>query len=155
LDSIGKGRSYADGKEAFAAAQCIACHRFGNEGGSVGPDLTAVSSRFTRKDIVESILEPSKVVSEQYANSNIFLKNGDDVSGRVVEENDHKLVLVTNPLNNTRTEVNKADIQKRELSKVSPMPEGLVSILTRDELLDLIAYIESGGKESSPMFTAK
>src|SRR5438105_3170474 len=65
LDEVSKGRSFAKGQAAFAATQCLACHRFGNEGGSTGPDLTTVSTRFSRKDILESIIDPSKVVSEQ------------------------------------------------------------------------------------------
>ena len=80
------------------------------------------------------------------------LKNGDDVTGRIVEENDNRLIVVTNPLLGTRSEVRKSEIQKRSPSKVSAMPEGLVNILTRDEILDLLAYIESGGKESAGFF---
>lgn len=86
LDQAGKGRSYEKGRQAFADAQCLACHRFGNEGGGTGPDLTAVASRFSRRDILESITEPSKVVSEQFQNTTVVLKNGDDVTGRMVDE---------------------------------------------------------------------
>ena len=63
--------------------QCIKCHRFGNEGGAVGPDLTAVSSRFARRDILESILEPSKVVSEQYQNVVVTTTTGKTIVGRL------------------------------------------------------------------------
>ena len=69
LPQVAKGRNFARGKEAYEAAQCTACHKFGNDGGAIGPDLTAVSSRFNRSDILESIIEPSKVVSEQYQNT--------------------------------------------------------------------------------------
>ncbi|WP_040549828.1 c-type cytochrome [Pedosphaera parvula] len=155
LDKASKGRSFAKGREAFTAAQCIQCHRFNNEGGAVGPELTAVSSRFARKDVLESILLPSKVVSEQYQNTTVTKKDGDDVTGRIIEENDTKIVVVTNPLTQTKVEVLKADIQKRDASKLSPMPEGLVNILTRDEILDLLAYIESGGKQTTAAFETK
>jgi putative heme-binding domain-containing protein len=155
LDEVSKGRSFAKGKEAFTAAQCILCHRFGNEGGGTGPDLTAVSSRFTRRDILESIVDPSKVVSEQYQNTIFTLKNGDDVTGRVAEENDQKMVVVTDPLKQTKVDVLKSDVQKRQLSKLSPMPEGLANNLTREEILDLLAYLESGGKESAAVFQKK
>ncbi len=152
LDEVSHGRSVERGKAVFNDAQCIACHRFGDEGGSVGPDLTAVGSRFTVRDILDSILEPSKVVSEQYQNTTIFKKDGDDVTGRVVEEDDQKVVVVTDPLTNQTTEVRKADIQRRVASKVSPMPEGLVNLLTKDEILDLLAYLESGGNASNTAF---
>ena len=154
LDGVMKGRKFARGKEVFNAAQCIQCHRFANAGGAVGPELTAISSRYGHRDILESILEPSKVISEQYINTLIVKKDGDDVTGRVVEENDQKLVLVTDALKQTKVEVLKSDIATRKPSKISPMPEGLVNNFTQDEILDLIAYIESGGKETAAAFSS-
>src|SRR5258706_12705154 len=97
LDQVGKGRDFNRGKEAFEVAQCLACHRFGSEGGAAGPDLTAVSSRFKRQDILESILLPSKVISEQYAN--LTIRTADDViEGRILQETDDKLIVLPNPL---------------------------------------------------------
>ncbi|HVY71689.1 MAG TPA: c-type cytochrome, partial [Verrucomicrobiae bacterium] len=152
LDQVSRGRSFTKGRRAFIDAQCMACHRFGNEGGAVGPDLTAVASRFSRADILSSILEPSKVVSEQYQNTILTKKDGDDVIGRVVDENDLRVVVVTNPLTGDKAEVSKAQIAKRVPSKVSPMPEGLVNVLSKEEVLDLLAYLESAGKESAAAF---
>lgn len=155
LDQASKGRSFSKGKDAFVAAQCLACHKFGNEGGANGPDLTAVSSRFTRADVLSAVIEPSKVVSDQYQNITVYLKNGDDVTGRLLEETPDKLVLLINPLTDQKTTVARKDAQKREPSKLSPMPDGLVNILTREEILDLLAYMESGGKQSAAAFTQK
>ncbi|MBI2927136.1 MAG: c-type cytochrome [Verrucomicrobia bacterium] len=155
LDQVSNDRSFQKGKEAFAAAQCAACHRIGNEGGAVGPELSALTSKYTRRDILDSLLDPSKVVSDQYQNITVFLKNGDDVTGRLVDENDQKLVLITNALTGDQTEVRKADVVKREASKVSPMPEGLVSVLTKEEILDLLAFLESGGKATAPAAEGK
>jgi putative heme-binding domain-containing protein len=152
LEFLKRGRSYEKGKDAFAAAQCVQCHRFGNNGGAVGPELTAVSSRLTGRDILESILEPSKVVSEQFQNTTLFLKNGDDVTGRIVEEDEKKIVVVTDALKQTKQEVKKADVQDRKASKLSPMPEGLANVLTKDEILDLVAYLQSGGKPMARAF---
>ena len=152
LDAAGSGRNFERGREAFAAAQCLQCHRFGNEGGAVGPDITAISSRFSRKDLLESMTEPSKVVSEQYINTTVVKKDGDDVTGRIVEETDAKLVLVPNQLTGDKVSVKKSDIQSRAPSKLSPMPEGLINILTKDEILDLLAYIESAGKKTHAAF---
>src|SRR4030095_9281361 len=78
LDKASNGRSFQRGRQAFIDAQCLACHRFGNEGGAVGPELTAASSKYTRRDILEAILDPSKIVSEQYQNVELTLTNGDD-----------------------------------------------------------------------------
>ncbi|MDB5357795.1 MAG: putative heme-binding protein [Phycisphaerales bacterium] len=152
LAATSHGRNFARGKEVFESTQCLACHRFGNEGGAVGPDLTAVASRFSRHDIMESILDPSKVVSEQYMNIAVRLKNDDTVVGRLIQETADKLVIQPNPLAPEKVTVNKADIKTRQLSKLSPMPEGLVNTLNKDELLDLLAYVESGGRKDHPDF---
>ncbi len=154
LDRVGKGRNFQRGREAFAIAQCLACHRFGNEGGSSGPDITAVSSRFTRADILSSIIEPSKVISEQYQNMTITKKGGEEVTGRIVEENDERIVVRLNPLTSDTIQVQKNQVQDRQASKISPMPEGLVNVLRPEEILDLLAYIESGGKATATAFNA-
>jgi putative heme-binding domain-containing protein len=152
LDQLKSGRSFARGKEAFTAAQCILCHRFGKTGGAVGPELAAVSSRLASRDILESILLPSKVVPELYQNTILTLKNGDDVIGRIVEETDQKLVVMTDPIKSTKVEARKSDVSSRRASKISPMPEGLVNNMTEDQILDLIAYLQSGGKKNYAAF---
>ncbi len=152
LDNVSKGRSFEKGKAAFAASQCLTCHRFGNEGGAVGPDITTVSTRFSRKDILESIIDPSKVISEQYQSTVLTLKDGDDVTGRLVEDKGDSYIVLTNPLLNTKTEVKKSNIASRAPSKFSSMPAGLLNILKKDEILDLLAYIESAGKATSTQF---
>ena len=152
LPQVGQGRNFASGKAAYHDAQCILCHRFGNEGGSVGPELTAASSKYSRRDILESILEPSKVISEQFQNITIIKKDGDDVSGRLVDEDGKRIVIQPSPLNPERVEIKKGDIAERRVSKVSPMPEGLANQLTENEILDLLAYIESAGKEKAANF---
>jgi putative heme-binding domain-containing protein len=152
LPELTHDRSFERGKSVFTSAQCIQCHRFANEGGSVGPELTAISSRFGAKDILDSILEPSKVISEQFQNVLIIKKNGDDFTGRILDENDKELTLITDPLNQTKVNILKSDIQTRQASKISPMPEGLVNTYTAPEILDLIAYLQSGGNANAPAF---
>jgi putative heme-binding domain-containing protein len=152
LDQVSHGRNFKRGKEAFTAAQCYACHRFDNEGGAVGPEMTTVSTRFTRRDILESIIEPSKVISDQFAATDFTLKDGDVVSGRILEENDARYVVLVNPLGNVNAEVKKSDVAKRSVAKLSMMPEGLVNTLTKDEILDMLAYIESAGKANAAVF---
>lgn len=154
LDQISRGgRNFQRGRQAFIDAQCLACHRMRDEGGSVGPDLTAVASRFARKDILESVIEPSKVNSEQYAATDFVLKNEDEVSGRILEENDERFIVLTNPLANVRTEVKKSEVAKRTMGKLSVMPEGLVNTLTKDEILDMIAYMEAAGQDWHAVFS--
>jgi putative heme-binding domain-containing protein len=124
----------------------------GSSGGSVGPELGAVASRLSSRDILESILEPSKVVSELYQNTIIETKDGDILVGRVIEENDQKLVLMTEPIQQTKVEIRKSDIASRRASKVSPMPDGLVNSMKEGEIWDLIAYLEAGGKKNRQVF---
>ena len=153
LDEVATGRDFKSGKAAFNDTQCIACHKFGNEGGSVGPELTGVGSKYSRRDLLESLLEPSKVVSDQFQNTVIVKKDGDDVSGRITDENAESLIVLPNMLAPEVTmEIPIAEVAKRVPSKVSPMPEGLLNNLTREEILDLIAYLETAGKPGAPNF---
>lgn len=153
LDAVGKGRNYEKGRQAFVDAQCLACHRFVVEGGGIGPDLTAVSSRFSRRDVLEAILDPSKVVSEQFQNTTVWLKNGEDYTGRLMSESGETLVLVPNQLQpDNKITVKKSDVTKRAFSKISPMPANLADGLSREELLDLLAFIESVGRRQHSAF---
>jgi putative heme-binding domain-containing protein len=152
LDAVGKGRNFARGKEVFASTQCLQCHRFGRDGGNVGPDLSAVANRFNRHDLLETIIDPSKAISEQYASYVITTKKGETLMGQIVEENNDHLTLVTDPLAGTRQNVSPSQVASRDISKVSLMPPGLLNVLTKDEIFDLLAYLESGGNESAPLF---
>jgi putative heme-binding domain-containing protein len=153
LDQVNHDRSFKRGKAAFEAVQCIQCHKFKDEGdGSIGPDLTAVGNRFAADYILESILLPSKVVSDQYANTQIVTKDRDVIVGRVMQEDADTLVVRPSPLSEATVTVQKKDIDRRELSKVSPMPEGLVDVLDKDEILDMIAYLRSGGNPEDKAF---
>ena len=159
LEKVGKGRNFRRGREVYEATQCLQCHRIGatgqgaeGQGGAIGPDLSAVASRFTRRDILESTLEPSKVVSEQYMNTVVALNNGTTVVGRVLEATDDKLVIQPDPLKPDKVEVAKDRIRRQVPSTVSPMPANLVDVLTKEELLDLLAYVEAGGRRDHPAF---
>ena len=152
LDKLKKAGLSRRAKEAFDIGQCVQCHRFGDAGGSVGPELTAVSSRLSSRDILESILEPSKVVSEQFQNTIFTLKDGADVTGRVADENDQRLIVVTDPRKLTKVEVRKANIESRYASKISPMPGKPGRHIDQKEILDLIAYLQSGGSGGLPAF---
>jgi putative heme-binding domain-containing protein len=152
LDQVSKGRSFSRGREIYIEAQCAACHRYGDQGGMIGPDLTAVATRFKRQDILESSTEPSKVLSEQYMNTAIETVAGQVHIGRIVEETPEKVVLRKNPLEPETITIKKSEIESRSLSKVSPMPAGLLNTFTKEEILDLMAYLESLGDPTHPNF---
>lgn len=154
LAQVGKGRDFAKGKANFEAAQCILCHRYGDEGGAAGPDLTNVATRFKRQDLLESIVEPSKVVSEQFMMTVFTQKDGTVTAGRISQENNGKVVVMTNPFDTTTTvTLEKADLKSRELSKTSLMPPGLLNTFSEAEIADLLAYMESMGDPKHPNFT--
>jgi putative heme-binding domain-containing protein len=156
VELVGKGlekRSFEGGKRAFQAAQCFACHRFDGEGGDVGPDLTGAAGRFSVRDLLESIVEPNKVISDQYQATVLRTKDGNVVAGRVVGEIDGKLQVVTDMLKPDQVaEVPKSSVAESRPSTVSPMPEKLIQPLGPDEVLDLLAYLLSGGNKRHPAF---
>jgi putative heme-binding domain-containing protein len=152
LDKLSKGRNFAQGQDAMYGTLCLMCHRIGDEGGSVGPDLTAVASRYSPQVILEAMIEPSKVISEQYANTDITLKNGDFFTGRIVSDTDDKIILRPSMLSPDTKEINKSDIKSKEVSKLSPMMPGLLNNLTKEEILDLLAFFEAAGKPEGAAF---
>jgi putative heme-binding domain-containing protein len=148
-----KKRDFENGKRAFRAARCIACHRFDAEGGDQAPDLTGVAARFGVRDLLEAILEPSKVISDQYQATMLRTKDGSVVAGRVVGEKDGKLQVVADLLYPEKlTEISKDQIAESKPSTLSPMPEKLVSPLNENELLDLLAYLLAAGDSKHRLF---
>jgi hypothetical protein len=144
LARLGTGRDLARGKRLFAEAGCAQCHRVGAEGGVVGPDLTAVSARFDARALLESIIEPSKVVAEAYRNVAITTRGGLIHEGRIVGEDEGSVVLAVNPVDSDdRRRIAKAQIAAQRVSEISSMPEGLLNALERDEVLDLLAWLAS------------
>jgi putative heme-binding domain-containing protein len=147
------GRDFDHGRKMFGAARCFACHRFDNEGGSAGPDLTGVAGRFAVRDLLESILDPNKEISDQYAAVEIDTLDGRKVVGRIVNLNGDNIMVNTDMLNpNGIVRVNRGNIDRMKPSKVSMMPTGLLDTLTKDEILDLMAYLLSRGDRTGPMF---
>jgi putative heme-binding domain-containing protein len=152
LKEVNHGRNFVRGKAAFDSVQCAVCHKFKDEGGSIGPDLTGVGNRFTTEYVLESILLPSKVVADQYANTQIVTKDHDVIEGRVMKDEGDKLIVRPSPLSEATVTVEKKNVARTQLSKVSPMPEGLVDVLSKDEILDLIAYLRASGNPDDKAF---
>jgi putative heme-binding domain-containing protein len=148
------GRDFERGRRLFGEAQCFSCHRFDNEGGSSGPDLTLASGRFSVRDLLESIVEPSKVISDQYAATKFTLSDGRFVVGRIVNLHQDTLSVMTDMLNpNGLANVNRRMIVSSELSRISMMPTGLLDTFKEDEVLDLMAYLLSRGDRKNAMFS--
>lgn len=132
------------GKDLYRAVLCAYCHRFGAEGRSYGPDLTAVASRFGREDFLRAVIEPSDRIATNHGSQIIKLRDGKTVVGRVVWNGfrDSVLHVATNPMKLEEVvKIPKREIVSHEESPVSPMPPGLLNSMTREEILDLLAYL--------------
>jgi putative heme-binding domain-containing protein len=139
-------RDLERGRKLYAAVACAACHRFGVEGGGVGPDLTAVAGRFNVRDLLESIVEPSRVISDQYAAVSIAKRDGQIVTGRVSNLSGGSLSIIEDMFDPGRaTNVARSDIEEIKPSDVSLMPLGLLNSLTEPEIQDLTAYLLTRG----------
>ncbi|MEC8789736.1 MAG: c-type cytochrome [Verrucomicrobiota bacterium] len=148
-----KERNFESGRKMFAAGGCFACHRFGNQGGMNGPDLTGSGGRYSPHDLLEQIIYPSKEINEQFVPTFVTLKSGEALSGVVVNLNGDRVTLNTDLYNpNQRTSVLRKEIQSMGPSPVSPMPPGLLNMMEKDEIMDLLAYILSGGDPQHDFF---
>ncbi len=149
------GRNFQQGKDMYSAITCGRCHAVQGQGGNIGPDLTQLGTRFSNKDILESIIEPDKVISDQYAATRFELKNGESIIGRIINEDKTNYSVSQNPFApDVVVKVAKKDVASSQYSPSSIMLPGLINSLNEDELKDLIAYLKSGGNEKDKMFSA-
>jgi putative heme-binding domain-containing protein len=140
-----KSRDLGNGRKMFAAAACFTCHRFGNEGGMNGPDLTSASRRYSVRDLVEQIMTPSKEINEQFVPVDILTDEDEQFRGVIVNLSGDTITINTNPSDpNERKAIDRKSIIKMAPSKVSPMPINLLAPMTKDEIVDLLAYVLNG-----------
>ena len=147
-------RSFNSGKQMFQISSCISCHKMSGEGYEIGPDLTKdLDPKWTAKDILGELLEPSKKIDEKYRTQIFALETGETVSGIVTFQDEDIVKIVENPLvANSEKTIEKFEIEDRRISDVSIMPKGLLDMLSRDEILDLIAYIVAKGDPNNHLF---
>ena len=156
LADAARGRSWAGARTALTQAQCVLCHRVSADNSLpaavLGPDLTSVASRFSRRDLLEQIIDPSKIIDEKFRNVTLFLADGSDLTGTIESEDAAKIILRPNPLSADTVTIAKKEIRRRELSNISPMPTELLNTLTADQILDLLAWFEASGNPNHPAF---
>jgi len=142
-----KTRNRDSARDALIRTQCVFCHRVSADptlpAGVFGPDLTQVSARFGRKDLLDHILSPSKFIDEKFRLVTLQTSDGKTLSGSLESEDDERVVLKPNPLAPETVEVGKAMIKQRTISEVSPMPAGLLNSLKAEQILDLLAWFET------------
>ena len=149
-----RGADFHSGRNLFHAIGCAACHRFDSLGGDIGPDLTTVNNKFDINYLLESIIEPSKVISDQYGSKIVTMKDGAIHSGLVVERGEAVDVY---PAAKTTEELKPATLKLSEIAKieetpVSQMPPMMMNGLNGDEVRDLIAYLLSGGDSKARLY---
>src|SRR5262249_51267218 len=148
LTKAGLGRNLENGKELFTKLACVQCHKLGPEGNSYGPDLTDVFQRYNRDraEVLRQILEPSLVISNRYRNYQFELKNGDTATGMIVQEDAANVTVQTGPSEALIQTLKKSDIRERQAQNSSVMPLGLLNTLSKEQILDLLALLEAGGR---------
>ena len=147
------GRSFSNGRQMFGAGTCFACHRFKQEGGAIGPDLTSAGGKFSPRDLLESIIEPNKEISDQYGATVFTKKDGSAVVGRIMNLNGDKIQVNVNMFDpNDTVSIDRNTLKEQKPSPISMMPPGLTYTLTKDDVLDLLAYLLSQGNPDDPMF---
>jgi len=154
---LGTGHDWAQGRDLFQKAACGGCHAFGSEseGTGLAPDLTPVGSRYTRDFILQSILEPSATLNGQFFHTTFTLKNGDVITGSVIDIVDKKILVAPAMLAPQVTvSIAEADVKSEAPSPLSPMPAGLLNEFTKEQIVELMAFLDSGGDRNAPVYKA-
>jgi putative heme-binding domain-containing protein len=142
-DAPGTTVSVARGKEIFEAA-CASCHIFGDIGTSVGPDLTTLSSRFGRRDVLDSILWPSRTISDQYAVTVFEMEDGTFESGVIIRETGNAVVIKNADHLDRPLPIALSRVKERTESTVSLMPENLLADYSLDDIDSLVTFVRGG-----------
>jgi putative membrane-bound dehydrogenase-like protein len=121
--------------------RCFACHRIDGRGEAVGPDLSHIGSAMKRDKLVESILEPSKEIAPAFVTWLITTRDGKQHTGVIVEEGAHSTLTIADTQGKL-TVLKITDIEERVAQATSIMPAELHAQMTRQEFLDLLAFLE-------------
>ncbi len=154
LDFLASNEGHAGesrrGALVFEKAQCIKCHRCGGKGEGIGPDLSNVMRRFQTKEVVQSVLYPSQVISDQYASKTIITDDGRSFTGIVGAAGSDSVVVLQS--NGEKVTLEKDTIDEVAPSSMSAMPDKLFENLSLDEIADLFAFLRADG---APQRSAK
>jgi putative membrane-bound dehydrogenase-like protein len=153
VEPLEPGRSFSNGKQMFQVANCIACHRLSGVGNEIGPDLAKLDPKLKPVEILKEVLDPSAKINEKFQTYVFETESGKVLSGLVLEDTPERIKLIENPLAKAEPVVLKpSEIVARAKSPNSIMPKGLLDKLTREEILDLIAFVAAGANPQDPFF---
>jgi len=148
LNKVGFGRNLENGKALFTTLGCAQCHKLGSDGVEYGPALVDVFKRYNndRAQVLRQILEPSLVISNRYRTFEFELKDGEPILGMVTKEDSQSITIQSGPSDALIQTLKTADVKGRQPQNSSVMPAGLLNTLAKEQIFDLLAYLESGGK---------
>ena len=154
VEKMKSGRSFATGKQIFTVASCVSCHKLSGVGQEIGQDLTKLDPKIDNPtEILRHILEPSLKIDDKYQSWTFDLLSGKKVTGMILEQKNGTYKVIENPLAKADPVVIKeADIDTKAKSPTSIMPKGLLDKLTKEEILDLIAYLIAKANDKHPLF---
>lgn len=153
VDDKLENQNFERGRGLFHAIACASCHRFAGYGGNIGPDLSSVGNRFAKEQILEEIIHPSRVISDQYSSSKVTTDRGETHVGRIVERRDSVEIYPQDP-DAPPTVVPRGDVVAVTQVSTSQMPAGLINPLSAEELRDLMAYMLSGGDPEHEVYVS-
>jgi putative heme-binding domain-containing protein len=130
------------GRELFSGmAQCARCHVCDGVGRAFGPDLGGISRKYTREQLLDQVLHPSKVIAPEFKTTLVTLRDDTELSGFVLKRSGTELLLRDETL--AERLIKLADIRETRESALSAMPEGLLAPLTAPEAADLLEYLSA------------
>ena len=153
-DAMKSGRSFATARQVFTIGSCVSCHKMNGVGQELGPDLTKLEAKmYQPSELLKHMLEPSLKIDAKYKTYAFNLTSGKSISGMILEETKDKVLVIENPLASKEPKtILVGDIESRKESASSIMPKGLLDKMTKEEILDLIAYIMAKGDPKHPLF---
>lgn len=135
------------GMRAFMKANCHQCHAIAGHGINLGPDICNVFERYKGDKLLRQIVEPSSEINEKFQNQKLIMSDGRTITGVITKQEAGEYHVITNLLTpNSITRVKVKDVEEKVPSKTSPMPDGLVNVLTKEEIVDLVSFLEVGYK---------
>ena len=145
--------SFEQGRKLYKKVRCSACHRMNGEGNEFGPDLVQLGGKWDAQKILKHVLEPSLEINKNFQSHVFELMDGRTIVGLITAAGPGFIKVIQDPLKSSQaTRVRLDTIQDRRKSQTSLMPSGLINTLRRDEVLDLIAYVNSRGNDQHPMY---
>jgi putative heme-binding domain-containing protein len=124
----------------YGKAICFSCHKVNGNGGELGPELTAIKTKFDQASLLDAIVNPSSAILVGYESVSVTLKNGTRVQGTLLSGEEP--MIVKNAIGE-KVEIAKDNIQEKTISKDSIMPPASSIGLSEQELADLLSYLNN------------